>query len=413
MTAAARPMRILHTADWHLNDRLGRIDRQPDISARLEQLAGYLEQYDVDVLLVAGDLFSAYNRADALRDALNEVNRIFQPFLLRSGTMVVMSGNHDHEATFTMLRTALDLASPIAGDRPGPRPCGRLYLAGQPTHLLLQGRGGQQVQFVLLPYPTPARYLIDEATHYSTLEERHRALQQGLTRRLERIRSVHVRPELPSVLSAHIHVRGSEVHSLYHISETEDIIFDPLDIPTHWSYVALGHIHKPQALSGAPHVRYSGSVERLDFAERHDDKGAVLVEVGLNGLVGEPRILPLDATPFYEITIADPTTEMAGLADRYPDRERALVRYSLTWKPGEQNRDELCRELENIFPRWYQRTIQIAGQEITAVSVGATGSLRDLRGTTRSYLEQRLGGLDRAAVLALADRFLDELEGAE
>jgi exonuclease SbcD len=404
-------MRILHTADWHLNDRLGRIDRQPDLVARLNEMAGYLDAHDVDVLLVAGDFFSTFSRVDTLRDVLGEVNRVFRPFLLRGGTMLVLSGNHDHEATFSMLRTALDLASPVTGSQGGVHPGGRLYLTNRPGHLALAGRGGQVVQFVLLPYPTPARYLRDRETVPGSLEERHHLLSLALVRALQRIREQHIDPRLPSVLAGHIHVRGSEVHNLYHVSEREDVIFEPGEVPTNWAYVALGHIHKPQALPGAPHARYAGSIERMDLAERSDDKGAVLVEVGPAGLVGQPTILPLAATPIYAVAIDDPDSELPGLAERYPDRERALVRYTLTYEPGKHNPDALRQEIERIFPRWYWRDPpRVKGQELQPAP-GPAGSLRDVRGTTRAYLEERLRDhKDRAALLELADRYLDEQE---
>ena len=51
-------MRILHTADWHLGDRLGRQDRTDDLRRAVERVAGYCNSEKVDVLLVAGDLFS-------------------------------------------------------------------------------------------------------------------------------------------------------------------------------------------------------------------------------------------------------------------------------------------------------------------------------------------------------------------
>jgi DNA repair protein SbcD/Mre11 len=405
------PMRILLTADWHLNDRLGRVERQPDIVARLEEIAGYLDQHEVDVLLVAGDLLSKYSLAGNLRTALGDVNRVFKPYLLRGGTIVIISGNHDHEATFAMLRTALDLASPIDPGSRDPMPRGRLYLVGQPALLLLESRRGQRVQFALLPYPTQARYLFDENTRYGSLEERNRRLAQALVRTLGRIRTEHIDPHLPSVLTAHIHVRGSQVHNLYYLSEAEDVVFDPSDIPTSWAYVALGHIHKPQALAGAPHVRYAGSVERLDYAERDEAKSCVLVEVGAAGRVGGSALLPLDATPIYRVEITDPAAEIPHLRDRYPDRKRALVDYRLVWTPGEHNLDEIRRELEMIFPRCYQHAIRAAGADTAQMGDGEGASLHDVGGTTRSYLEERLTGHpDRDALLALAGRYLDELE---
>ena len=105
-------MRILHTADWHLNERLGRIERQTDIVARLKEIAGYLDEHRVDVMVVAGDVFSRFTRLEEVRDALKDVQATFKPFLARGGTIVALSGNHDHEALFTLLWAALDLASP-------------------------------------------------------------------------------------------------------------------------------------------------------------------------------------------------------------------------------------------------------------------------------------------------------------
>src|SRR4051794_32729356 len=63
-------MKLLHTADWHLGDRLGRIDRTDDLRRSVERVAGYCESERVDVLLVAGDLFSELARPDGLRDAV-------------------------------------------------------------------------------------------------------------------------------------------------------------------------------------------------------------------------------------------------------------------------------------------------------------------------------------------------------
>lgn len=52
-------MRILHTADWHLTEKLGSVDRRPDLLARLQEVAAYLDEHKVDVMVVAGDMFSA------------------------------------------------------------------------------------------------------------------------------------------------------------------------------------------------------------------------------------------------------------------------------------------------------------------------------------------------------------------
>src|SRR5438128_2474063 len=73
-------MRILHTADWHLGDRLGRIDRTADLRASVERVAAYCEQERADVLLMAGDLFSELSRPDGLRDTIAHLDEVFRPF---------------------------------------------------------------------------------------------------------------------------------------------------------------------------------------------------------------------------------------------------------------------------------------------------------------------------------------------
>ena len=44
-----------------------------------------------------------------------------------------------------------------------------------------------------------------------------------------------------------------------------------------FDYVALGHLHRFQNVNGShfPPVVYSGSIERVDFGERKEEKGFV------------------------------------------------------------------------------------------------------------------------------------------
>jgi exonuclease SbcD len=201
-------MRILHTADWHLGDRLGRIDRTADLRASVERIAGYCEQEKVDVLLMAGDLFSELSRPDGLRDTVAHLDEVFRPFLLNGGTIVAVTGNHDNEVFCQTLRHAMTLAAPAPGGHAGPAPGNRLYLAAGPSFLRLADRRGQEVQFVLMPYPTPARYLEAPAQFYTSLEEKNRALQGAYTHRLHQIlrSDPAYDPRLPTILTAHVHV---------------------------------------------------------------------------------------------------------------------------------------------------------------------------------------------------------------
>jgi exonuclease SbcD len=52
-------------------------------------------------------------------------------------------------------------------------------------------------------------------------------------------------------------------------------------VPTSLDYVAMGHIHAPQPVPGAPvPAEYAGSLLQLDFGEAGEEKRVVLVETG-------------------------------------------------------------------------------------------------------------------------------------
>lgn len=401
-------MRILHTADWHMNATLGRQSLREDICQSLQQIAVYLEKHRVDVMLVAGDLFCDRSRRAQLREAMGEIKKTFLPFLQRGGTIVAISGNHDSENFFETLRDAFELVASGDPDADGLHASGRLYLLPASKLLRLCDSDGQVVQVVAMPYPN-SRYLKGDTTRYQSLAERNRAIQEKFVALLKKHQE-ELDHKLPSILLSHVHVRGVNPHNLYQISESDDVIFEPGDIPTHWSYVAYGHIHQPQAaLAGAAHVRYAGSPVRLNGGERNDQKSVVLVEIGSNELQGTPTLLPLECPPIYRVEITDPDTQLPQLVAQYPNAMHALVEYVLHWEPGKHNRDEICRHLDKIFPRCYQRQFKKIGQGEVLGGNFTAAKMRDVKGTVREYLQARLDDhRNKNELLALTEELMME-----
>ena len=359
-------MRILHTADWHLGDRLGRQDRTDDLRRAVERVADYCTSEKVDVLLVAGDLFSELAPPEGLRDAIRHLQETFGGFLAGGGSILALTGNHDKENFCQTLRHAMHLAAP-AGGRPGELvPTGRLHLATGPTWLRLPDRAtGAEVQFVLMPYPTPTRYLTEEAAQsYQGFDEKNRNLMRAFTewlRRHPRSRRTSIRHCRPSSPPTSL-CRAATSRTRFRLTPEEDLLFEETSLLDEYAYVALGHIHKPQFLGGRTHIRYCGSIERLDLGEKGDDKGVVLFEVGPEGLCGEPMVLPLDVTPMFDVEITSPKAQIPLLEQDYPEAKRALVRIRCTYTAGVDNREETLRRLEEIFPRWYDRELNESGR---------------------------------------------------
>lgn len=410
-------MRILHTADWHLADRLGRIDRTGDLRRAIERVANYCESEKVDVLLVPGDLFSELAGPDALRESIRHLQETFASFLRDGGTILTLTGNHDKENFCQTLRHAMNLAAPSAGKFGDVVPHGRLYLATGPTLLSLIDRATEKaVQFILMPYPTPTRYLKDEESQrYQSLDEKNRHLMAAFTRSLNSLQTdPRFNPRLQTVLAAHVHVRGAELPTLFRITEQEDVVFSDADLPIGFAYIALGHIHRAQYLSGQKHVRYSGSIERMDLGEKDDQKGVVLFDIGPGGLSGEPTVLPLDATPIYQIDIHSPQDELPGLRERYAGTNEDLVRIVCTYTAGVDNREEILRELNDIFPRWYDREIiERNTLDKNTLVGGASDPAKSFEQTVNDYLNQELINHEpdfRDAVLLRAEELMKEVE---
>jgi exonuclease SbcD len=407
-------MRIVHTADWHLGDRLGRIDRTDDLRRAVERVADCCAAEKADVLLVAGDLFSELAGPENLRDTIRHLQETFAPFMRGGGTVLTLTGNHDKENFCQTLQHAMRLAAPGVGLSGEVVPHGRFYLATGPSlvRLVDQASGGH-VQFVLMPYPTAARYLTDEAARsYQGLDEKNRHLLAAYTKTLQEIRkSAAFDPKLPTVLGAHIAVQGSQLPRLFRLTEHEDVVFAEGDLPADFAYVALGHVHKAQTLGGREHVRYSGSVERMDLGESLDEKGIVVLEIGQNGIAGSPRVLPMPATAVYEVVVSDPKVDVPALRRLHPDAKGDLVRIVCTYTAGEDNREELLRELEDIFPRWYDR--QITERNALSGTLSGPDAPRpaSFQETVRSYLRQELANHPdafRDAVLARAEALMRE-----
>jgi exonuclease SbcD len=403
-------MKILHTADWHLGDRLGRIDRTDDLRRAVERVARLCEEKHVDVLLIAGDLFSELSRPDSLRGSIEHLQRTFEPFLLRGGTILAVTGNHDNETFCHTLQLVMTLAAPAVARVGELQLPGRLYLATEPSLLRLGNRDGTTVQFLLMPYPTPAHYLREEETQrFGSLEERNQLLQQAYTRTLrELMQCSQFDAALPAVLAAHVHVQGSTLPNLFRMSEQESVIFNEADLPADFAYVALGHIHQPQMIGGLPHVRYSSSIERLDLGERKDEKGVVIVDIGPDGRRGDPEFVPLPATPIYRVEFHNPGEDLPRLREQYPDAAQDLVNLEFTYTAGRDNLETILKELDTIFPRWYLRNWRETS-ELGLPLTPEQGHAKSFEETVREYLEHELmnhSDDDRKAVLSMAEELL-------
>lgn len=388
-------MRILHTADWHLGARLGSQDRIDDQLDRLEEIATLLDSEEIDLLLVAGDVFDEH-RSEALSKIVSRLARLLKPRIEGGLNVVFVAGNHDREHVFPLLRGLQDLVS-FGEDR-------RVIFAQRPSIEKVTSRRGDGLQLVLVPYPTQFRYdLADE--RWPAPDAKRAALAVAVRERLKHLQKEAATEHLPTVMCGHLLIRGAS-GGTYELSEQEDVPLEAGDLPS-YAYVALGHIHKAQQV-GVPHFRYCGSIERMDRGEAEDVKSVTLVDINDSGLEGIREVV-LNATPFAHLT-ASSEADMQSAAEELADVDRTLVSLTLELK-GDQSLGLLHAAARKLFKRMYQAPeIRWLDRPLEA-RPQMTMEKIDVAGTVRRYLQEALkDDPDRDSLLSLADDLVKEAE---
>jgi len=132
---------------------------------------------------------------------------------------------------------------------------------------------GELAVVACLPYPRRGELaMFGEGL---TKEERNAKASGALRQALFVLRGQALDRGVPAVLVYHGSVAGARINEQPR-TLAGDIVLEPADLEG-WSYVGAGHIHQQQELS--PGVWYSGSVDRCNFGEAKEAKGALAVEI--------------------------------------------------------------------------------------------------------------------------------------
>ncbi|EME20415.1 exonuclease SbcCD subunit D [Rhodococcus triatomae] len=265
-------MRILHTSDWHVGRTFHGVDLLADQAAALAAVARLVADEGVDVVVVPGDV---YDRAVPSADAVTVCNRAFEAIRDAGAVIVATSGNHDSPA-----RLGAGAAFAAAG---GLHLMTRVSEVASPV-VLSDAYG--PVAFYGIPYLEPettrAELGVPSArTHADILDAAMARVRADLSERTSEDAAVR------SVVLAHAFVVGAEATgsersiSVGGVETVSASAFDGVD------YVALGHLHSPQALTDR--VRYSGSPLPYSFGERTHRKAVWIVDLDADGLADVTR----------------------------------------------------------------------------------------------------------------------------
>lgn len=264
-------MRVLHTSDWHLGQRLVNCERTEEHQHFLRWLVQTICEQKVELLLIAGDVFDTGSPS-------NSALKLYYDFLQEicdtcCQQVIIIGGNHDSVATLNAPRELLRYFN--------------VHVVGgataDPLEELIPIRDQEgNLRLVVCAVP----FLRDRDVRLSvpgeTAEEREARIKQGISDHYNQFvphLQAYREQQVPVLAMGHLFAAGgsaSDSEKDIHVGNLGQIGAD--QFPADFAYVALGHLHRPQLVNGRAHIRYAGSPIPLSFSEVADKKTVCLLD---------------------------------------------------------------------------------------------------------------------------------------
>lgn len=273
-------MRILHTADWHIGRKLYGKERVAEFEAFFAWLHTTIVEQEVDVLLVAGDVFDSVYPS-------HQSQSMYIKFLggLSSTPcthVVITAGNHDSAGLIDMHQPLLD---------------GHLlniHVVGRPNverEVVVVSAGNESAIVCAVPYLREED--IQLSAFGDSAEDRSAQLHAGVEQhytdvlKLAKQRHLECDNSTAQIVMGHLFTAGKEREA--HVELESGVVRDlyvggtpyvqPGVFGKETDYVALGHLHVPQTVNKQKHIRYSGSPIPMSFSEAGKQKSVVLFDI--------------------------------------------------------------------------------------------------------------------------------------
>ena len=270
-------MKLLVTGDWHIGvstygvlDEYGRNSRLLDVSATIDKVAQLAIDQKVDAFILCGDVFHT-NRPST------EEQLVFMSFLMQMEkaqiTTRIIIGNHDYNSQLGKGH-ALRLFQEMYWNH--------VKIMHETTWEALPGTKDACL-FCFYPFAGEKPDFAVKEKYYA-----HNRISKTL-------------------LVCHSHLEGAVVGAEpYEIKSDRATKFKDLLVDC----VLAGHFHKPQVLCQKPLAFYPGSIQAVDFNERLDTKGVVLLQT--DDMSMEPA--GFKSRPMVQLDILTPTLTLDGIS---------------------------------------------------------------------------------------------------
>lgn len=329
------PLRIFHSADWHIGKGLGNIDRTDDFRVFFRDLLAMIAERQPDVLLISGDVFDTSMPANSAQRLYYDFMRSLEGTSVRA--TIVTAGNHDSQRFLEAPRALLEtLHCYVAGD------------TVESQTFVLRDDGAPYLAVAAVPYLREGD--VRRGTMDDTDTDRAQRFEAGVRAHYDAVHSLLMDElkgaRVPLVAMGHLFVTGSKMKpnsdpvesdgSVY-VGTLRNVTADAFGDT--WDYVALGHIHHGQEVKAKVPMRYSGSPVALSYS--HMTYHHHIVEVTFDG-TGAMRVEELPVKqPRHFVQVKGTLDELkAGI-------DQAGATYVMPFVEATLTSDECLPDLSN------------------------------------------------------------------
>lgn len=262
-------MKIIHTSDWHLGQNFMGKSRLKEHEAFLSWLLKIIEEKQIELLLVSGDIFDTGTPPNyALELYYNFLKQLSSKKSLK--TTIITAGNHDSVSTLKapkQLLEAINVHVVVNGD--------------EDENIIIPINEGDETKAIVCAVPFLRDSVIRQSLGGETVSDKEKLANEGIKTYYENAykKAKELNSNVPIIAMGHLTTVGSRTSE----SERDIYIGGTLDIGGDYlgslfDYVALGHLHINQTV-GSNHVRYSGSPIPLSFSESKNTQKVNLVTI--------------------------------------------------------------------------------------------------------------------------------------
>ncbi len=365
-------IRFIHTADIHFGmENYGKIDPVTGIHSRLldfkksfDTCVEYAIKENVDLFVFAGDAYkTAHPTPTQQKLLLDSFMKLYKAKI----PVVIVVGNHDNPLSFGKAN-ALDIFAHL--------PIDGFHVFSKPSAIKLITKSGP-IQIVGMPWPNRHNLAINANQNISSATELTKTISDSLAHITQELAN-SLDPKIPAVLVGHLTVSsgifsGSEKRAVY----GQDPILLPSQLAIQpFDYVALGHLHRFQNTNpqGTIPVVYAGSIDRVDFGERKEEKGFCDVTIHEKYKTTFEHIV-IPTRPFIQIDVTleeniDQTEQIIKEIEKHKITDSIL---KITYQLPETEKDYV--DVKKI-QRYCQEAMYLVG--IIPIRITQTRAHRDL-----------------------------------